>query len=467
MEQQDYNRTGSQISSNQPIIALITSSLALFFISFMGSGLNVALPVIGQEFHADAVLLNWIITAHQLTVVVFMLPCGRLADIIGIKKIIISGMIIYTITSALSVFSSSITMLIAMRLIQGIGGAMIFGNFAAMLTAIFPASERGRSLGISIAILYIGMSLGPFFGGLMTEHIGWRSIFLSFVPAGILVILLILWKIKGEWSEAKGEKFDTSGSIIYGLAMIALIYGVSLLPAIPGAVLTLAGIIGLLYFLRWENRSKSPILNISLFRNSKALLFANIATLISYCATTAVAFLLSLYLQYIKALSPDQAGLVLLAQPTLQAIFSPFTGRMSDRVEPRIIASAGMVLTFVALLFFSFLTNDTSITSIVIILALLGIGLALFVSPNTNAVMGSVAPKFYGAVASANGTMRNIGMLMSMAITMIAISTIIGRVTITPEYYSQFLTSTRVAFVIFTIFCFGGIFASLYRGKIR
>ena len=467
MKQPDSITARSKISADQPVIALVTASLALFFISFMSSGLNVALPVISQEFNADAVLMNWVLTAHQLTVVVFMLPFGRLADIIGIKKIIIIGMIIYTATSALCAFSKSMVTLIIFRSLQGMGGAMIFGNFAAMLTAIYPAQERGRALGISIAILYIGQSLGPFLGGIMTEHLGWRSLFLANIPAGILVILLILWKIKGDLSESKGEKFDTSGSIIYGAAMIALMFGFSQLPEIPGVILTLVGIMGILFFLRWENRNKSPILNINLFRNSRALLFANIATLISYCATTAIAFLLSLYLQYIKALTPDQAGLILLASPALQAVFSPFTGRLSDRIEPRILASAGMLLTFVALLFFSFLTKDTPIFSIVIILMVLGLGLGLFVTPNTNAVMSSVTPKFYGTVASTNGTMRNIGMLMSMAITMIAMATIIGRVTITPAYYGAFLTSTRLAFVIFSIFCFAGIFASLYRGKLR
>jgi EmrB/QacA subfamily drug resistance transporter len=426
----------------------------------------VALPVISREFNADAILLNWVSTAHQLTVVVFMLPFGRIADIVGIKKIIVTGMIIYTATSVLCAFSNSMITLIIFRSLQGIGGAMIFGNFTGMLTAIYPARDRGRVLGINIAIINIGMFLGPYLGGVMTEHLGWRSLFLANIPAGVLVIILILWKIKGDSSESKGEKFDTSGSVIYGAAIVAMIFGFSQLPEISGVVLTLAGIMGLLFFLMWESRNKSPILNINLFRNNKALLFANIATLISYCATTAVAFLLSLYLQYIKALTPDQAGLVLLAQPALQAIFSPFTGRLSDRIEPRILASAGMLLTFVALLFFSFLTNNTSIISIVIILAVLGIGLGVFVPPNTNAVMSSATPKFYGTVASINGTMRNIGMLMSMAITMIAMATIIGRVTITPEYYSEFLTSTRVAFTIFSVFCFVGIFASLYRGKI-
>jgi EmrB/QacA subfamily drug resistance transporter len=433
----------------------------------MGSGINIALPVIGREFNADAILLNWMITAFQLSVVAFILPFGRLADIIGIKKMIIYGMILYTITSVLCGFSSSMTMLIIFRSMQGVGGAMMFGTFTALLTTIYPAEGRGRALGISTATIYIGLSAGPFLAGLITEHLSWRIVFFIMVPAYLFATLLILLKIKGDWSGARGEKFDTSGSIIYTLAMVALMYGFSQLPHISGAALAAAGIIGIFGFIWWENRTQSPILNVKLFRDNKVLLFSNIATLVNYCSSAAVAFLMSLYLQYIKALTPDQAGLIILAQPTAQALFSPLTGRLSDRIEPRIIASAGMMLTFIGLILFCFLSNGTSLATIVIILIMLGTGIACFTSPNTNAVMSSVAPKYYGAVASANGTMRNVGMLMSMAITMVVMAMMIGGVAITPDYYPAFLASARTAFIIFSVICFGGIFASLYRGKIR
>jgi MFS family permease len=279
--------------------------------------------------------------------------------------------------------------------------------------------------------------------------------------------LLILWKIKGEWAEAKGEKFDFIGSMIYGIALIALMYGFSLLPEISGAVLTAVGILGLFAFIKWESRTKSPMLNIDIFRNNNIFVFSNMANLINYCATNAVVFLMSLYLQYIKALTPEQAGLILVAQPAMLVIFSPITGILSDRIEPRIVASSGMALTFIGLLVFSFLAETTSSVLIVAVLMIMGLGAALFITPNNNAIMGSVLPKYYAVASSTAATMRQVGQTLSLGITMIVMTIVIGRVAITPEHYPAFLTSTKIAFGIFAILCFGGIFFSLFRGKTR
>jgi MFS family permease len=358
-------------------------------------------------------------------------------------------------------------MLIVCRSIQGLGSAMLTGNSIALITAIFPSKDRGRVFGINVAAVYIGMSLGPFLGGILTESFGWRSIFLITIPVGILVLLLLFWKVKGEWYESKGEKFDYSGSAVYAIALVALIYGFSILPGLLGIALIMVGIGGLLAFVKWESRAKSPVLNIGIFRNNKTLIFSNLAALINFSATTAVVFLLSLYLQYIKALTPEQAGLVLIAQPVIQAIFSPFTGRLSDKLEPRVVASAGMALTFIGLILFSFLTKTTPILQVVIILIMVGAGLALFSSPNANAIMSSVVPKYYGVASSLIATIRSIGQTMSMGITMIVMALIIGRVVITPEAYPALLRSTQVAFIIFSVLCFGGIFASIHKDKPR
>jgi MFS family permease len=210
---------------------------------------------------------------------------------------------------------------------------------------------------------------------------------------------------------------------------------------------------------------QSPILNVNIFKESKALLLANVATLINYCATAAVVFLMSLYLQYIKGFAPDQAGLILLVQPAIQGIFSPLMGRLSDRIEPRIIASSGMALTFAALLIFSLLTEGTPIAVIVITLVILGLGFALFASPNTNAIMSLVTPKYYAVVSATMGTMRTIGQTFGMGITMIVIALVIGPTVITPEYYPAFLTSAKIAFGISAGLCLLGTFASFYRDR--
>jgi MFS family permease len=208
----------------------------------------------------------------------------------------------------------------------------------------------------------------------------------------------------------------------------------------------------------------------SLFKNSRAFTFSNLAAFINYSATYAVTFLMSLYLQYrpVNPFSPQDAGFVLVAMPAVQAIFSPLTGRLSDRIEPRLIASAGMVLNTVGLTLFIFLNNETSLKLIIGNLILLGFGYALFVSPNSNAVMSSAPNTAYGVASATLATMRQVGMVLSMAVAMLMFALYdIANVQITPEYYPLFQQGMKTAFIIFAILCFGGIFASLARGRVR
>ncbi|MFQ5996789.1 MAG: MFS transporter [Dehalococcoidales bacterium] len=446
---------------------LLVATMGSFLAPFMGSSINIAIPSIGKEFALDAVLLSWVATSYLLAAAVFLVPFGRIADIYGRKRIFTLGIIIYTISSFLSAMSNSVVMLISCRVLQGMGGSMVFGTGVAILTSVFPAGERGRALGINVAAVYLGLSLGPFLGGILTQYFGWRSIFLANVPLGLIIIAAIFWKLKGEWAEAKGEKFDLGGSMIYGLAIIATVYGLSLLPARWGIFVILIGISGILIFIWWERKTASPVLHMDLFRKNAVFAFSNLAALINYSATFAVAFLLSLYLQHTKGLSPQNAGLILVSMPAIQAVFSPIAGRLSDKIEPRILASSGMGLTTVGLGLFTLLDQKTTMEFILVSLITLGFGFALFSSPNTNAVMSSVNKRSYGVASATLATMRQIGMTLSMGITMLIFATYMGRVEITPEYYPSFLISMKIAFIIFTSLCFAGIFASLARGKLK
>ena len=448
-------------------VVLLVATTASFIFPFMGSAVNIALPRLGKELSLDAVMLGWIATAYLLSSATFLVPFGRIADIYGRKKIFTCGIVIFTISSLFAGMASSAHMLISCRVFQGIGGAMLAGTAVALLTTVFPANERGKVLGINIAAAYIGLSLGPVLGGILTQHLGWRSIFFINVPLGLAVIGVVLWKLKGEWTGAKGEKFDFAGSVIYSLALVALVYGFTLLPAMSGVWLIVGGIIGLSAFTRWEIRTRSPVLDISLFKNSRAFTFSNLAALINYSATWAVSLLISLYLQYLKGFNPQSAGLILVAMPAMQAIFSPLAGRLSDRIEPRMIASAGMALTTAGLVIFIFLNEETPLGFIIGNLILMGLGFALFSSPNTNAVMSSVPKMAYGVASATLATMRQIGMVLSMGVAMLLFALYMGRVQITPEYYPLFQESMRASFIIFAILCFGGIFASLARGKVR
>jgi len=448
-------------------VVLLVATMASFLFPFMGSAVNVALPSLGRELSLDAVTLGWIATAYLLSSATFLVPFGRIADIYGRKKIFTSGIVIFTLSSLFSGMANSATMLISCRVFQGVGGAMLAGTAIALLTTVFPANERGKVLGINVAATYIGLSLGPVLGGLLTQHLGWRSIFFINVPLGLAVIGVVLWKLKGEWTGAKGERFDFAGSVIYSLGLVALVYGFTLLPAMLGVGLIVGGVIGLLAFTRWEMRTRSPVLDISLFRNNRAFTFSNLAALINYSATFAVTFLISLYLQYVKGFNPENAGLILVAMPAMQAIFSPLAGRLSDRIEPRLIASVGMALTTIGLIVFIFLNEETPLGLIIGNLILIGFGFALFSSPNTNAVMSSAPNTAYGIASATLATMRQVGMVLSMGVAMLMFALYIGRVQITPEYYSLFQQSMKTSFIIFAVLCFGGIFASLARGKVR
>jgi EmrB/QacA subfamily drug resistance transporter len=447
--------------------ALVAATLASFLTPFMDSATNVALPAISHEFAMDAITLSWIRTAYLLAAAMFLVPFGKVADIYGRKKIFTYGTAVFTFAALFIGLSTSSAMLVSIRVVQGIGSAMIFGTGVAILTSVFPPGERGRVLGINVAAVYLGLSLGPSIGGLLTQQLGWRSIFLITVPLGLVVIGFVLWQLKGEWAEAQGESLDLIGSAIYALSLVALMVGVSRLPALLGAGLIVAGVAGLSVFVAWELRATNPVLNIKLLTSNRTFAFSNLAALINYSATSAVAFLLSLYLQYIKALTPQQAGLTLIAQPVVQAAISPVAGRLSDRVEPRIVASAGMACTAVGLALMVLVGPGTPLWTIIIRLALLGFGFALFSSPNMNAVMGSVSRRYYGVASGMLGTMRLMGQMLSQGIAMLLFALYIGRVEILPEYYPLFLASMKTAFAIFAVLCVFGIFASLSRGKVR
>ena len=447
--------------------ALIAATLASFLTAFTGSSINIALPIIGNDFSMDAILLSWVPTSFLLAAAIFLVPIGRFADIHGRKKIFALGTAVFTTASLLAGLAPSATVLIAARALQGIGGAMISGTGVAILTSVFPSEERGRVLGINVAAVYLGLSLGPPIGGMLTQQLGWRSIFFVTIPLGLVIIAFVLWRLNGEWAEARGESFDLFGSAIYALALVALMYGFSQLPELVGAALIAAGAVGFVAFGLWELNHQSPVLNLRLFAHNRTFTFSNLAALIHYSAVFAVSFLLSLYLQYVKGLPPQQAGLVLIFQPVVQFLFSPAAGRLSDRVEPRILASLGMMLTATGLFLLVFLSPATPLWAIVADLILLGFGYALFSSPNMNAIMGSVERKSYGVASGTLATMRLIGQMLSMGIATLLFALFLGRVEITPELYPLFSTSARMAFAVFAALCVIGVFASLARGDIR
>jgi EmrB/QacA subfamily drug resistance transporter len=461
--------TGGEIVATEKVtkrVALLVASVSSFITPFLGSSMNIALPAIGREFSMDVVYLSWLVTSYLLATAVFLVPFGRIADIYGRKRIFLFGTITFTVGSLLAVFAPNAHLLLVMRVLQGLGSAMVFGTGVAILISVYPLNERGKALGINVASVYLGLSLGPTLGGLFTHYMGWRSIFMVTAALGVLVIILVLSKLKGEWVEAAGEKFDLAGSLLYGSMILALMYGFSKVPSISGFLLLGAGVLGLLFFIWRELRVESPVLEMRLFRNNLAFTFSNLAALINYSATFAVGFILSLYLQYIQGYGEVQAGLILVFQPLMQFIFSPIAGRLSDRFEPRLVASIGMGFSALGIMLLIPLSKDTSLGYLIVCLVLLGFGFGLFSSPNTNAVMSAVQKKYYGVASGIIGTMRLLGQMFSMGVVTLIFSLYLGGMQVAPGSFPLFLKSIHLSFIIFAVLCVLGIAASLARGKV-
>ena len=447
--------------------AIIIATLSSFILPFAATSVNVALPSIGPEFAMGLILLGWINNAFLMASLTFMIPFGRLGDIYGCKKIFTRGYFVLLVASLLIAISHSSTMVITCRVFQGVACAMIAATVVPMMISVVPVSERGHALGITTAAVYFGQSTGPFLGGIITQHLGWRFIFWLIIPLSLTTLAITHFMLKGDWAETPRERFDLGGAVILGFGLSGTMYGFSTLPSTSAVILITAGIFCIIFFVFFEKRTIHPIVEINLFCHNAVFMFSNLATLINHAATFAVSFLLSFYLQEVKALTPQLTGLVLVAQPIVQAIFSPMAGRLSDRIEPRLLASWGMAFILLGLTMLVFLGADSALLYVVLCLVILGIGFSLFSSPNANAVMNSVDRQFYGVASATLSTMRQMGNMSSMGIVMVSMSLLLGNSGITPDNSGQFLVSMRISLGMFAVMCFGGIFASLARGNIN
>jgi EmrB/QacA subfamily drug resistance transporter len=462
----------SLVAAHTPVTrkraVLAVSCLTSFVMPFMASAVGVAIPTIGRDLAMTAVASGWIATAYLLAMTSFLVPFGRLADIVGRKRVFVWGMTIFVAGSALVALAWSGAALIAWRVMQGVGIAMSAGTSVAMLTAVYPERERGGALGLNAAAVYVGLSAGPVVSGVLTYHFGWRSIFAVNVPIGLATLAVTLPMLRRvEWTFARGERFDLLGSILYTASLPALVYGLSRIGEVAGPPLLAVGAAGLVGFVAWELRARSPILRVRLFVDNTAFRYSNLATLASYAAASATGFLMSFYLQYIKGLNPRDAGLLLVCQPVVQAALSPPAGRLSDRVEPRVLASAGMAVCCAALVALAFVSETTSTAVLVVELSVMGLGFALFSSPNTNAVMSSVERRWASIAVAIVATMRVLGQTMSLGVVTVLLAVFVGDVAVTPAVHVELLAGIRVAFIVFAVVCAAGVLASLARGQVH
>ncbi|MBI2993051.1 MAG: MFS transporter [Gammaproteobacteria bacterium] len=458
---QDVNDTSTQRT------ALIIVWLSSFIAPLMLSAVNVALPRIAEGLNANAILLGWVPTAYLLTSAVLLLPFGRIADLHGRKKVFLWGMTVVTVASVLASGVHSAAALIACRVLQGVGASMLFATGVAILSSIYPRERRGAAIGLTVSAVYLGLTCGPLIGGWATQHLSWRGVFLIHVPAALLIILVAFWKLRGEWKDPAAGRLDLPGAAIYAASIIAIMYGVSALPAIHSLVAIIGGVAGVWYFFRFERGRESPLFDVSLFDSNRVFTFSCLASLTTYSSTFGISYLMSLYLQYIQGMTPQFAGMILIAQPAMMALFSPLSGRLSDRLEPRYLSSAGILLIGIGLALLATLTSVSSMHFIVAALMLTGFGVALFSAPNTNAIMGSVEKRSLGVAGGAVSTMRVLGQMFSMGVVSTVFAVLLGPVRLTPENYPHLLEAIKFSLVAAACISVTGIFLSLSRGNVH
>lgn len=454
----DYTQSGT--------VTLFVVSAVQFLTPFMLSAVGVALPAIGKEFSASAVQLSLVETVYILAFSLLLLPAGRLGDIYGRKKIFIIGILVFMVGTAMVSLAFTIETFIVFRFFQGGGGAMITGTSVAILSSVFPPAKRGRAMGIIVGCVYLGLSLGPVLSGFMVTHWGWRLIFYLGVIVEVFCLVLTLTKLKGEWAEARGERFDIIGAFLYCVSLFGLIYGT--LHQKEGTIyhaLMAFGLFGLMAFFVFEYRSASPILDVNLILKNRVFAMSNLATLINYASSFGISFFFSLYLQVVRGFSPQEAGFILVIQPVVQTVLSPVFGRMADRVSPAALATAGMALCAVGLSVAARVNPGTPIYVIMGMLSLMGLGFSLFASPNTTTIMGSVTPKHYGIASSFLATMRTLGMLCCMTVITLTFNHIMGDHPVSRETQVPFLASMHHCLMLFSGLCVAGVLCSMGRIK--
>ncbi|MHA1829656.1 MAG: MFS transporter [Candidatus Heimdallarchaeaceae archaeon] len=452
--------------SSQAIFALTLISFSSFITAFSGSAFTLAAPSMGAELNISTTNLSWIMTIYILATAMFQIPFGKVADIYGRKKIYFIGMVIFSLSALILSFMNSAIAIIIMRFIQGIGGALIFATGMAILTSLFPSTKKGFAFGINIGSVYLGLTVGPSLGGFLTDSLGWRSIFYSIVPFGLIIALLVIFALKGEWKIEQTEKFDWVGSIIYTISLFMLLYGFRSLTEHYGYILVGVSILTSSIFIWWELRNNNPIIQLRLFKSNRFFSFASLAAFTYYASTATTTFILSLYLQNIRKYTALIAGLILLSRPIFQAILSPIGGIISDHIDHRIITTLGVFSGLIGLFLLIFLQSNTPLFIIILSLSFGGIGFGLFSSPNANSIMSAISRKEYGVASALIGTMRTVGQTISSGLVTLIFAVFIGELPVEASTYENlFLKSSKIAFIIFTIICLVSLLFSFLRGS--
>ncbi len=456
-------------------LILSAVSLGTLMSTLDGSIVNVAMPSIQRDLRIDLTTVEWVAVAYLLVVGSLLLPVGRLGEVLTFKRVYLVGFTIFTVASVCCGASPTPGTLIAFRAVQGVGAAMIMAMGPAIVARTFPATERGRALGLNGVSVSIGLSLGPVLGGILTEVGTWRAIFLINVPIGVLAIAWASRVLPVE-TPGRGQSFDARGAALSGTSLFALLLALSkgqdwgwTSPATIGLVLV-SVVLGLALIVV-ERSTLQPMIDLALFR-VRAFSAGLASVIVAFAGLFTATFLLPFLLQLGSGLSPIEAGLLMTPVPITMAIVAPFSGSASDRFGPRVLASTGMAIMTLALLSLTQLPSAFTLGDLLWRLVLLGLGQGLFMSPNSSAVLGSVPRRRVGTASGTLAQMRVVGQALGIALSAAIVATRLpvhlasGSAGTPAAQASAALTAAiHDAFAVAAAICCIGIATSLVRGS--
>ncbi|MFQ3235094.1 MAG: EmrB/QacA subfamily drug resistance transporter [Paraglaciecola sp.] len=446
-------------------VALIVVCMGSFIGPLGMASVNIAIPDMAAELQANARMVSWLPTIFLLASVAFMLPFGKLADNYGRKRVYAGGLALNALASMMCAFGTSIEWILFWRFVQGVASAMIFGTGVAILTSVTAPNKRGFALGISATCVYVGLTVAPAIGGWLTELWGWRSVFLFQIPLVAILLILIKLRLHGDWKNNKRSAFDWRGTAIFALSATCLVFGLSMLPSLSGLILLLVAIISIGLFVLHQSRHNEPLIRVQMFRESRVFSMSLSTSLLMYASIYPLTFLLSLYLQYVKGFSPSDAGQIILIQALSMALLAPLSGRLSDKVQPRLLATLGCAIVACGFFILSAMDLQSSAFYIGSSLFLIGIGFGLFSTPNNNAIMGAVHVSELGVASASMNLARTIGNLLGMSLVNLLVHHFMGDAKLTPDQYPALLQTVVLALNISFGCALGACFISGFRGR--
>ncbi|MBA2288726.1 MAG: MFS transporter [Ktedonobacteraceae bacterium] len=470
---------------NNKWVVFVIIAIGIFMATLDSSIVNISLPTIARYFGVPlSGSIEWVTIAYLVATSAVLLTAGRVADMIGRKPVWSVGLVIFTLGSAICGAAPALGFLVAARGLQGVGGALMMAVSPAMLTGAFPTHERGRALGLNAINVSLGVSVGPTLGGLITSYFSWRWIFYVNIPIGILGFFATWYFLKEKVNKRPG-RFDPLGAILLAVGLAGVTLGLSFGQELGWtAPLVVAGLgvgIGTLIALYIvEHRVSYPVIDFTLLRR-RVFFSANVSLILSFMALFAVSFLLPFYLEQLHAFPTAQAGLLLTPLPITIACIAPISGSLADRIGTRWLAAVGLSISCIGLVLLSQLNAQSTIWDIIWRLVFIGVGQALFQSPNNSALMGDAPAGQQGVAAGFLATGRVVGQSISVALAgaiftalggaTAGLSLVVGRQhnTLSPEHMSAlqqvFAHSFQTAFIVCACIAAIGVLTSLVRGK--